>query len=157
MNTARTRSPHGLSDSLAAKALRDLRVLLVDDEEDARELLATVLGSAGALVTQADSVRAAIKAFTEHDFGVLVSDIGMPFEDGYDLIRQLRTAGRSPQARAIPAVAVTAFAAPEDRHKSLAAGFQEHLTKPVDLSALIEVVASLAGLAEVAPAPGSTP
>ena len=124
-------------------SLRDLRVLVVDDDEDSRDLMATVLEAAGARVTLAASVSAALDALAEADFGVLVSDIGMPEQDGYDLIRRLRGADLA-RLRQIPAVAVTAFAAPEDRRKALVAGFQEHLPKPVDVIKLVEVVVGLA-------------
>ena len=127
----------------AGKRLRDVHVLVVDDHEDAREMLAMVLEGAGARVTQAESVRSALRAFDGDDFGIVVSDIGMPEEDGYDLIRRLRT-NSSFRAQRVPAVAVTAFSAPEDRKKALTAGFQEHLGKPVDVPALLDVVARLA-------------
>jgi CheY-like chemotaxis protein len=125
------------------KKLQGARVLVVDDHDDARELLAIVLEMEGAQVTQADSVRAALSAVASGEFDVLVSDIGMPGEDGYALIRQLRA--RVSGAHTIPAVAVTAFVSREERRAALAAGFQEHLAKPVDLRALVDVVARLAG------------
>lgn len=128
----------------ASKRLSDIHVLVVDDDEDTRELIAIVLEDAGATVKRAESVPNAIQAFTCHDFRVLVSDIGMPVEDGYDLIRRLRADGASARSRGVPAVAVTAFSAPEDRKKALAAGFQEHLAKPVEVAALVDVVARLA-------------
>ena len=138
-----TKGAHAVMNS--GKRLRDVHVLVVDDHEDAREMLAMVLEGAGAKVTQAESVRVALRAFEGDDIGVLVSDIGMPEEDGYDLIRRLRN-GASPRAQRVPAIAVTAFGAPEDRTKALAAGFQEHLAKPVDVPVLVEVVARLADL-----------
>jgi CheY-like chemotaxis protein len=121
-----------------------LNVLVVDDHEDARELMAMILEHAGAQVRQADSVPVALRAAAEEEFCVLVSDIAMPGEDGYDLIRRLRSGDGLPHARTVPAVAVTAFAATEDRKKALAAGFQEHLAKPLDATSLIEAVARLA-------------
>jgi len=127
-----------------AGRLRSLNVLVVDDHEDSRELLAMILEGAGAKVTQAESVSVALQAVAANDFGVLVSDIGMPGEDGYALISRLRSASESPERRAIPAVAVTAFSAPEDRNRVLAAGFQAYLSKPVDVEALVDVVARLA-------------
>jgi CheY-like chemotaxis protein len=119
-------------------------VLVVDDQEDTRELMAFVLERAGAKVTLAESASLALSALAETDFGVLISDIGMPQQDGYDLIRRLRTCDGSPTSRHIPAVAITAFGSPEDRKKALAAGFQEHLPKPVDPAKLVDVVARLA-------------
>jgi CheY-like chemotaxis protein len=128
----------------ASRRLHNLHVLVVDDEEDARDLMAIILERAGAKVTLADSASVALRVMAEADFGILVSDIGMPGQDGYDLIRQLRTGGGPASSRQIPAVAVTAFSAPEDRRKAFAAGFQEHLPKPVDLIRLVDVVARLA-------------
>lgn len=126
------------------KRLHDIQVLVVDDDEDTRELIAIVLENAGATVHRAESVQNALQAFARAEYRVLVSDIGMPVEDGYALIRRLREGAGSPQARGVPAVAVTAFSTAEDRKRALAAGFQEHLVKPVDVAALIDVVARLA-------------
>ncbi len=122
--------------------LEDLHILVVDDHDDARELVVAVLEGAGAKVTQADSVATAMEALSSKDLAVLVSDIGMPGEDGYSLVKWMRATSRS--SRALPAVAVTAFARSEDRDRALAAGFQEHVAKPVDPAALIELVARLA-------------
>jgi CheY-like chemotaxis protein len=145
MGVARKRSTPLLQASSAASgALQGFHVLVVDDHEDARELVALVLEGAGARVTQAESVRVAMSAIAGDDFSVLVSDIGMPMEDGYDLIRRLRVDADSHRRRPLPAVAVTAFTQPEDRKKALAAGFQEHIAKPFDGPALVEVVARLA-------------
>ncbi len=125
------------------RSLRQLRVLVVDDDEDARDLMGLVLGGAGAKVTLAASASAALDALAEAEFEILVSDIGMPDQDGYDLIRRLR-GDASAKLRQIPAVAVTAFGAPEDRRKALIAGFQEHLPKPIDLMELVQVIVGLA-------------
>ena len=103
-----------------------------------------MLEGAGANVTLAESVPGALRPLAELDFGVLVSDIGMPDQDGYDLIRRLRTGDAAVRSRQIPALAVTAFSAPEDRHRALAAGFQENLPKPVNIHALVDAVARLA-------------
>ena len=102
------------------------------------------LQNEGASVTQADSVPAAMSAAASDDFNVLVSDLGMPGEDGYDLIRRLRAGEATARDRPLPAVAVTAFGAHEDRLKALAAGFQEHMAKPFDVPSLVNVVARLA-------------
>jgi CheY-like chemotaxis protein len=133
--------------------LNGVRILVVDDQEDARELVASILEREGAVVSQADSVSGAMQVMAHLPFALLVSDIGMPIEDGYDLIRRVRSAA-SPQLRDMPAVAVTAFCTPQDRTKACSAGFQEHLAKPVDIRALIEVAARLTGLS--AP-PGAGP
>ena len=127
--------------------LDGLRLLLVEDHDDARELLALALRGAGASVTEADSVPVAVDALQRDEFSVLLSDIAMPGQDGYDLLRWVRSVDAPRTTRTIPAVAVTAFAAPGDRAKALAAGFAEHVAKPVEMSTLIEIVARL-GTAE---------
>lgn len=124
----------------AGKPANGLSILVVDDEDDSRELLATLLGKAGARVTQAESAAEAILACSASHFDVLVSDIGMPFMDGYDLVRRLRADGES-----LPAIAVTAFTGPENRAKALDAGFQSHFPKPIDPDGLIQAVTDLAG------------
>ena len=125
--------------------LHDLRVLVVDDDEDARTVLRRVLESAGATVTAAGSAAEAfdLAACTSPPPDVLVSDIAMPVEDGYSLIHRVRAAGSG--ARALPAVAVTALASPEDQRRALRAGFQVHLQKPVDPRELILTVGRLTG------------
>lgn len=124
--------------------LEGLRVLIVDDEVDSREYLSLVLQECGAEVT---AVASAIEAITTLELfkpDVLVSDIGMPGEDGYSLMRKVRA--RSPERGGkIPAAALTAYARAEDRTAALSAGFQIHIPKPVDPSELAIVVASLAG------------
>jgi CheY-like chemotaxis protein len=116
--------------------------LVVDDNEDTLDLIAIALESEGARVMQAASVPAAMSIVLSNRLDVLVSDIGMPGEDGYDLMRRLRADGSD--ARELPAVAVTAFGAREDRRKALAVGFQAHLQKPFDAESLVDVVARLA-------------
>ncbi len=120
-----------------------LRVLVLDDEADARRLLLKVLGEAGAIVTCAASVVELLAALPAANPEVLLSDIAMPGQDGYDLIRQVRAAGRS--AKDLPAIALTAFAHKDDRLRVLLAGFQVHIPKPIDPHELIAVIASLAG------------
>jgi PAS domain S-box-containing protein len=122
--------------------LDGLRVLVVDDEEDTRELLGIVLRTQGALVTQAASVREALAALADGLVDVLVSDIGMPGEDGYSLMGQVRALPAEHGAR-VPSVALTAYAREEDRRKALAAGFQRHLPKPIEPGELIRIVASV--------------
>ncbi len=123
--------------------LDGLRVLAVDDEPDARRLIAKVLEEAGATVTSAASVAEAMQALAEAHPNVLVSDIAMPEQDGLDLIRQVRAAGYT--ARDLPAVALTAFARKEDQRQVLLAGFQVHVVKPIDPHDLTVIIASLAG------------
>ncbi|HEX8561036.1 MAG TPA: PAS domain S-box protein [Pyrinomonadaceae bacterium] len=123
--------------------LDGLRVLVVDDEQDARELLAAGLGQCGARVTTASSAREALEALAAQRFDALVSDIGMPGEDGYELIGRVRAL--PPEAGGMtPAVALTAYARTEDRLRAMRAGFEMHVSKPVELTELIVVVANLA-------------
>jgi signal transduction histidine kinase len=122
--------------------LTGLRVLLVEDEADARELLSLMLTRQGARVVAVGSVQEALEQFDQQPPDVLVSDIGLPGEDGYALMRQIR--GRpAPRGGQVPAVALTAFARPEDRIRALEAGFQIHAPKPVDADELTTIVASL--------------
>lgn len=126
------------------RRLEGLRVLIVDDAADVRGLVVMILKLQGASVTAVDSAAAALRAVAESVPDVLVSDIGMPDQDGYDLIRSLR-ASENPQARRIPAAALTAFAKVEDRKQALEAGFQVHLAKPIEASLLVDAVVELAG------------
>lgn len=114
-----------------------MRVLVVDDERDSREMAGLALTAAGAAVTLAGSVDEAVGRLDGRLPDVVVSDIGMPRRDGYELIREVLARGP------VPAVALTAFAAPEDRRRTLAAGYKVHLAKPVDPAALVAAVAGL--------------
>ena len=122
--------------------LAGIQVLLVDDDVDFLESLAVALQGRGALVTRADSAGAALAAIDEVLPDVVVSDLGMPEEDGYGLIRDLRArpAGRG---GAVPAIALTAYVADHDRDRSLAAGFQLHLGKPMDPGLLVQAIADV--------------
>jgi len=130
-------------DFICPDEIKNLRVLLVDDEPDTRELLVFVFEKCEAQVRGVSSVTEALEAIKTEKFDVLVSDIGMPERDGYDLIRNIR---RLPpeQGGRIPAVALTAYARVEDRLQALSAGFQMHVPKPVEPAELLAVVASLA-------------
>jgi PAS domain S-box-containing protein len=125
-----------------APALDRLRVLVVDDEPDARDLLVATLRQCGAKVTAVASASEALDVLAHSEQDVIVSDIGMPLEDGYMLIRKVREfeQGRDSQ---IPAIALTAYASESARHEALEAGFQLHLAKPVEPSTLIEKIAGL--------------
>ncbi|BAZ26501.1 PAS/PAC sensor hybrid histidine kinase [Kalymmatonema gypsitolerans NIES-4073] len=128
--------------------LDGLRILVVDDEVDARELLIQILVECGAevvAVATADEVIVALEEQTSDSrFDILISDIGMPEQDGYVLVRRVRTLD-SNQGGRIPAVALTAYARAEDRKAALLAGFQSHVAKPVEPGELIAVIANLTG------------
>jgi len=124
--------------------LAGIRVLAVDDEADARDLLSVVLSQCSADVKVVATVQEAMQVLLEWKPDVIISDIGMSEEDGYSLIRKVRALPREKGGRT-PAAALTAYARSEDRIKALAAGYQTHVTKPVDPAELIAVVASLAG------------
>jgi CheY-like chemotaxis protein len=124
--------------SLAGK-----RLLVVDDEPDARELVKKVLEDCSAVVSVAASSDEALGYLRRERFDVLVSDIAMPEKDGHELIRELRGFAAE-QNGEIPAMALTAYARPEDRVKALRAGFQMHTAKPIDPAELVAIVASLA-------------
>ena len=121
--------------------LEGIKVLAVDDDADSRMLIAAILGKCGAVVETCASVAETLALFERFQPDVLVSDIGMPDQDGYDLIRRIRSGNGS--LRRLPAVALTAFARVEDRMKALSAGFNMHVPKPVEPAELITVVASL--------------
>jgi CheY-like chemotaxis protein/anti-sigma regulatory factor (Ser/Thr protein kinase) len=120
-----------------------VHVLVVDDDSDARELVRRLLTECGANVVTADGVEAALARVKDTPIDVLVSDIGMPGQDGYDLIQAVRTLPDE-AAAAVPALALTAYARPEDRVKAIRAGFQMHIAKPIEPRELIAMVASLA-------------
>ncbi|MBF2006888.1 MAG: PAS domain S-box protein [Chlorogloeopsis fritschii C42_A2020_084] len=122
--------------------LSGVRVLVVDDEADTRDFITTVLQESQAEVQAVSSVREALAAIECYKPDVLVSDIGMPEEDGYSLIRHLRSQPPEKGGK-IPAAALTAYARAEDRRQAIQAGFQLHMPKPVDPSELVTVVASL--------------
>lgn len=118
--------------------LEGIRVLIVDDEEDARDYLMALLQTCSATVTAVSSSLAALEALSNSTFDVLLSDIGMPNEDGYSLLRKVRSQGVT-----IPAAALTAYARAEDRTQAILSGFQAHLPKPIEPLELVTVVASL--------------
>ena len=128
----------------ASAGLAGLRILVVDDEEDARNLVGKLLGDRGAQVDVAPSAADAVRLLKASRYDVVVSDIGMPQEDGYSLLRRLRAMAVD-EGGETPALALTAYAAPEDRQRALGSGFQVHLAKPVEPSALLAAVAGLAG------------
>jgi len=135
-------TPQAMSDP--APSLRGIRVMLVDDEPDARELLKVGLEHSGAEVMAVESAAEVQRQLGLHRPHVLLADIEMVGTDGYTLLRQLR-ARRPEEGGLTPAIAITAYAGPEDRIRALSAGFDLHLSKPVQLSELRVAVARLAG------------
>lgn len=123
--------------------IANLQILVVDDEPDTRELITYVLETCKAQVKGVSSVTKALEILEKERFDVLISDIGMPERDGYDLIKSVRQLAPENGGR-IPAIALTAYARVEDRMKVLSAGFHMHVPKPVEPAELLAVVASLA-------------
>jgi len=136
--TAATESTRSASSRPVVTSLRNVRVLLVDDDDDARELVRVTLEKAGAWVDAVASATEARREILEDSPDVLISDIRMPEENGYSLIQSLRTAGIS-----TPAIALTALARREDEDAAREAGFQLHIAKPIDAANLIDSVARL--------------
>ncbi|MEH2269173.1 MAG: PAS domain S-box protein [Nostoc sp.] len=131
-------SPYALESSL----LSDTQILVVDDEPDIRDLVTFILQDYGMQVTAVASAQEALQALSESIPDVLISDIGMPKTDGYMLMREVRS--RSPQqGGSIPAIALTAYAGEMNQQQALAAGFQMHISKPVDPDALVKAIADL--------------
>lgn len=124
--------------------LEDIRVVVVDDEADTREMLETVLRASGAEVHAVHSARAALEAIAYFHPHVVISDVGMPEKDGYDLIDELR-AQEVATGSHLPAVALTAFTSQTDREHALAVGFDAHLAKPASPDDVVHVVANLVG------------
>jgi hypothetical protein len=122
--------------------LSGVKVLVVDDESDTREMLRMVLSLEGAQVRVAGSVREALAAFSEERPDLVVSDIGMPTEDGYALLAKLRALPRE-VGGGVPAVALTALAAADDVERSRAAGYELHLTKPIEPQSVVAALASV--------------
>lgn len=132
-----------LPDSSRLPCLDRVRVLVVDDEPDSREMVKAVLEVCGAQVTMAASAQEALALLDRLAFDVLLSDIGMPQMDGYGLIQRVRMSQTN--MAQMPAAALTAYARPQDRTRALLAGFQQHLSKPVEPTELMAVVATLSG------------
>ena len=129
--------------SLAVRPLRGIRILIVDDDDDARELIADVVTEAGADVAKAASAAEAFTLLQANPPHILISDIGMPGEDGYSLLHRVRAL---PPAKGgdVPAIALTAYARPEDAQAAMEAGFQLHVVKPVKPEALLEAISAWA-------------
>ncbi len=128
--------------SSAPLLLKGLHILLVDDEADNRELVGFILQQQGAIVTSVSTAQEAIEILSQEKPDVLLSDIGMPQMDGYALIHQVRSCPPE-QGGAIPAIALTAYAGESNQQKMLAAGFQQHLAKPIEPEALVSGIVRL--------------
>lgn len=135
--------PPALSDSQTVRTLdfSDVVALVVEDDADARELTRRILMDVGATVVEASNAAEALAVVGRSNANVLISDIGMAYQDGYQLVRQLRMLGY--HADSLPAIALTAFARMEDRAEALAAGFQDHLIKPLEPQTLLARIGSL--------------
>jgi len=127
-----------------SRDLTGLRIHLVDDDSLGRGMIATLLRSNGATVAESGSAAEAIKIIDSTPPDVLISYIGMPRENGYRLIREVRRLDAA-RGRQTPAVALTAYTSPQDRRLVLAAGFNTHVPKPVEPGEFLEVIAHLAG------------
>jgi CheY-like chemotaxis protein len=125
---------------MAPSSLAGLKLLVVEDEPDSGQVLHSILSEYGASVTTTHNAASALQLASHSDFDVLVTDVGLPDLDGVELVRRLRASGRT-----MPAVAVTAFATDDDRHRLLNTGFEGHVAKPLDTNRLIRAVASAAG------------
>lgn len=132
------------TQNAAFKNLKGANILVIDDQEDAREMLQKLLESSGAHVITADSVQQAFAILPEKKWDLIVSDIGMPQQDGYEFILKLRNLSEQ-QGGKIPAIALTAYAHNKDQEKALSSGFQAHLSKPVEPEKLIETISQLIG------------
>ena len=117
-----------------------IHILVVDDEADSREIVTFVLEQAGAIVTSVSSGIEALQVIERSIPALIVSDIGMPEMDGYMLLQQVRTLE---QVRQVPAIALTAYAGELDRQQAIQAGFQKHLSKPIEPNELINVISAL--------------
>jgi len=140
---AKVKRNAAVDEAATAAGLKGVKVLVIDDEADCAGLIKHILRRNGAEVRTASSVEEGLKEFTRFTPHVILSDIGMPGHDGYELVARLRAL---PGGRNVPAVALTALARSEDRTRALRAGFQLHVPKPVDSAELIAVVQNLAAL-----------
>jgi PAS domain S-box-containing protein len=132
------------SRATSSATLRGYKVLVVEDHDDARELVASVLGAAGAEVMTAASAPEALDRLAGGTPDLLLADLGLPGEDGYTLLKRIRGMKAS-DARALPAIALTAYARASDRERALTAGFLHYLVKPVDPDELVKVIVSVVG------------
>ncbi|MBI1333055.1 MAG: response regulator [Armatimonadetes bacterium] len=137
-----TQGPRDEIFDIKAKPLSNVKVMVLDDDEGTRDLLALILAESGADVNLAGDAESAFPLMESFQPDVLVSDIGMPGVDGYQFIERVRTLSEEKGGK-VPAVALTAFAREEDRERALSAGFQEHLAKPIESSVLVQTLSRL--------------
>ncbi|MDX2098808.1 MAG: response regulator, partial [Leptolyngbyaceae cyanobacterium bins.59] len=123
-------------------SLANLKILVVDDEVDMRDLIVTILEETGAMVKVAASAAEALVAMTEFKPEMILSDVGMPDVNGYEFLRQVRCLPPEQGGR-IPAIALTAYAGEVDQQQALTAGFQRHLAKPIEPEALVDAIVTL--------------
>jgi CheY-like chemotaxis protein len=135
-------APTGAPAPLVVRSLSGLRILIVEDDTDARELVSFVLSEAGAVVECAASVPEGFDTLRRFNPELLVSDIAMPGEDGYSLMRRVRALCAA-EGGTVPAIALSAFTGPEDQIRALEAGFSLHIGKPVLPDALVDAVHTL--------------
>lgn len=138
--TSKTAADNSREISVQLDRFRSLRVLVVDDEIDSREILTLILEQEGATVTPVASAQQALSKLSDTTFDLIISDIGMPEVDGYTLMSQIRAL---PQGKPIPAIALTAYAGEVDRQLSLDAGYQCHVAKPINIPELLEIITQL--------------
>ncbi|MBC1219668.1 response regulator [Nostoc sp. UCD121] len=141
-NRENREAAEGISSSVASTPLAGLKVLVVDDEADTRNFLSFMFEEYGAIATAVASVDEALAVLEQAKVDILISDIGMSEQDGYTLIRKLRSL-EPEKGGCMPAIALTAYTREEDRLKALSVGFQQHLSKPIDPTKLIAMVASV--------------
>ncbi|HYR91130.1 MAG TPA: response regulator [Terriglobia bacterium] len=124
--------------------LKDVRILVVEDEKDSREIVQFVLEQSGAAVVAVESFKEAIEAYQQIEPNIVVADIAMPDYNGYALIARIREEDRD-RGKLTPAIALTAFSGDADQKTALSAGFQEYMSKPFDPAELIATIARLVG------------
>ena len=136
----RVSDPSPRSESLKRDFAVGRTALVVDDVSDVTEMLSVLLTHAGYQVVSASSARSALEAVHKHHFDVIISDIGMPEMNGYQLAREIR---QLPDYSTVPMVAVTGYSMFDDKQRSLSAGFNAHLTKPIDPKVLLDLIEQL--------------
>jgi CheY-like chemotaxis protein len=134
---SRTSKDEAVKKPYSPDSLAGFKIIVVDDEPDSRNFIAFVLEEAGAEVIALSSALEALPVIQDSQYDLLVSDIGMPEMDGYMLLRQVRL---NPKSKQIPAIALTAYAGEYDQKQALAAGFQQHMSKPVDADKLVQAI-----------------